>query len=78
LYKNKEQKRYFASGTVDLGSKHTSFSFVGSLSIFVFYIKRQTSGLKMYIRFSHAKNGGVLLLKRRARKRRFREDQISE
>ena len=28
-----EQKRYFASGTVALGSEHTSFSFVGSLSI---------------------------------------------
>ena len=33
LYKSMEQKRYFASGTVALGSEHTSFSFVGSLSI---------------------------------------------
>ena len=33
LYKNMEQKRYFASGAVALGSEHTSFSFVGSLSI---------------------------------------------
>ena len=28
-----EQKRYFAGGAVALGSAHTSFSFVGSLSI---------------------------------------------